>query len=172
MYDYTDFDKRRRLPGKPRKQDVKHLWDQHHSILRMLAAGMRAADIARELDVHVATVSNVRNSPLAKEQLGFLHASADIKTIDVMGKIREILPKCLEVLEEVIDNPSASDAIRTKNALALLDRGGFGPSRNVNVSGEHVVAHLSADQIERIKQRAMDAGMLTGPVIDVEAQSV
>ena len=51
-----------------------------------------------------------------------------------------------------------------------MDRAGYSAPKNVNLTG--VVGHFTAEEIEAIKQRALQEGLSSGAVIEGEYQEV
>ena len=66
-----------RIPTGSRKYELKHLNERHLEILRFIARGFRNKDIAEALSVSRDTVSNVRNSEIAKPLLQALLKARD-----------------------------------------------------------------------------------------------
>ena len=153
---YRHKDKRRRNPKALGLTDIN---DLHRSISRMAALGIKNVDIARELNITPQTVSNVKNSPLGAMQIENLHGIYDNSSFDVMQKIRGLLPKCVETLQEILENPEQkiSPTTRLKASLSTLAIAGHGPiNKSVVVSGV-----LSKERIEELKRKAIDVGLVS-----------
>jgi hypothetical protein len=58
-----------------------------------------------------------------------------------------------ELLQELMNNDEVPISLRAKIAMDNLDRTGY--ARQVNVSGNLTHTHLSAQDIEDLKQRAL-----------------
>jgi len=145
-------------------QVVVKLTSRHHEALRMAVLGYDHKEIARVTGMAFQTLGFLLRSPVALEQLDFLRGAKDQETYDVAQQIKEFLPKCVQVLTEVIEDEGAHDALRSKNALALLAIGGHGPTRNLRVNS----STLDVNDLMRIKQRAIEMGLKSGTVIDAE----
>jgi len=153
---YRHKDKRRRNPKALGLTDIN---DLHKAISRMAALGLKNVDIARELNISPQTVSNVKNSPLGAIQIENLHNIYDNSSFDVMSRIRDLLPKCVDTLQEILENPDQkiSPTTRLKASLSTLAIAGHGPiNKNVVMSGV-----LSKEKIDELKQRAIDVGLVS-----------
>jgi len=64
-------------------------------------------------------------------------------------RISRLLPRAVDVLEELLSDPQSS--IKLKAATGLLDRGGLAPAPPQQDMG----GFLTADDIEAIKKRAL-----------------
>lgn len=142
-----------------RVYEIKSLWQNHEQMLRLVALGHSNEHIAQVCGVTPQTISNVRNSPVAKGKLAQLRESLDQEAIDIGARITEFAPTALKLLEEVISGTiEAPIAIRAKYASVHLGRAGFGEVHKV----ASINTHLSRDDIEAIKQRALDSATEAG----------
>jgi len=118
--------------------------------------GMRGNDIAAFLGMSPSRVSIVKNSILGKHKLEDLCERADEEAIDVMGRIREMAPKALEVLNGLLEDTMLDARVQKDVAFGLLDRAGFSAvHKNVNVN-----APVTPEYIEELKKRAQQEGMV------------
>lgn len=142
-----------------RVYNIKSLWTNHEQMLRMVALGSSNEDIALACGVTPQTVSNVRNSPISKQKLTQLRTQLDAETIDIGARIQEFAPIALQLLEDVITGKVESPvAIRAKYASAHLGRAGYGEVKKIAA----ISTHLSRDDIEAIKERALQAALEAG----------
>ncbi len=137
---------------------------RHHEVARMLVLGFKDTEIANILGVTTRMVQYTKKSPVIKEQMEYLSGAEDKKVVELSQQIKDYAPKCLMVLQNIIDDDSASDHLRSRNALALMAIAGHSPTKQINVAH----AHLSGDQIERIKERALQIGMDSGTIVEGE----
>ena len=146
---------------------VSEMWEKHREIARRLALGQKNVEIADALNVTPTMVSNVKNSPVVKEQVSILCGARDADTIDIAREIREIAPDALRLLKQIVrgEGPgtAASIALRARESNNMLARIGHGvPHR---IQAESINVHLTNKDIEEIKSRAK----INGDVI-VEAE--
>ena len=144
-----------------RTYEVKTVWEHHQQMLRLLALGHSNNAIAEACGCTPQTVSNLRNSPVAQPRLEHFRRELDTEAIDIGAKITEFAPVALRLLEDVITGAvEAPIAIRAKYASAHLGRAGYAEIRKV----ASINTHLTRDDIEQIKQRALmaaeDAGLI------------
>ena len=162
-----EVDKRRMPVGAPRKSwVVSDLWDVHKEITRRIVLGQKNKVIAEALNCTVAMVSLVRNSPAIKEQTELMQGAADAHCVDVAQRIVEMAPKALDVLEGILEGDEpASTALRLKTAESILDRAG-----NSKITKNHsITTHLSAEQLEAIKQRGLEKAREAGIIVEAVA---
>lgn len=148
-----------------RGYDVKQLWERHHAMLREVVIGKTNVQIAEEMGCTPQTVSNVRNSPLAREVIEARRKELDAQTVDMSKQIEEFAPKALRLLEDIITGEidGASLALRAKYAHAHLGRAGYGEVKKIQA----LHGKLSRDDIEALKQRAVHAAQNAGMVTEI-----
>jgi len=162
-------DKRFCAPGEKKSWQVTDQWELHHEIRRRIFLGQKNVVIAQELGCTPQTVSNVRNSDIVRQQLAEMNKAADDNVVNIHKEIAAKTPEALKVLEELMQH-SENDAIRAKCAIDILDRGGYAAPKQVQLKG--AVVHLNGDDINDIKQRARNASIASGIVIDCQEKLV
>lgn len=150
----------RRMNPNGRKYQVKQIWDTHHEILRLLLLGWKSVDIAQHLGMDPVTISIVKNSSVVKQQLRIMQDARDMETIDVAKQIRDLAPRAVEYLEEVLENPDEATRNRLSAAMDLLDRGGYESPKKFEVAH----AFLTKEDIDEIKRRAEESKMIAHSV--------
>ena len=166
------LDRRRLQDGSPRRvPGVGEMTELHHEICRHVLLGMKNVDIAAKLHCTPQTVSNVRNSPIVKRRLRELQNARDCVAINFAAECQARASRAFEILDEALmdDTGEVPLQMRLKEANNLLDRvervEGIG-QRNL-----HLHAHLTADDIEQLKKRALDAGLACGQVVDIQSEN-
>jgi hypothetical protein len=132
---------------------VQDIWDNHREMVRLLVSGWKEVDIARHLGVSVQTIVNAKNSPVIQRQIAVMRGARDAEALDVAIEIKNLAPKALAVLEELMEN-SPKDAVRMGCATDILDRAGFGAPKKIEVA----TVHLTKDDIEEMRMRMAEAG--------------
>ena len=160
------LDRRRLVDGAPRRvPGIGEMTELHHEICRMILLGMKNVDIAQKLNCTPQTVSNVRNSPIAKHRLRELSGVRDAVAVNFAAEVQQRAARAFEILDEVLMDETGEVPLmmRVKEANNILDRvervEGIG-QRNL-----HIHAHLTADEIANLKQRALDIGLACGQVV-------
>ena len=145
-----------------RKYDIKALWEKHAEITRQVVLGRTNVDIAESIGCTPQTVSNVRNSPLAKAKIETMSEQRDEETVSIAARIEQFAPVALGLLEEIVNGkvPEASIALRAKVASSHLGRAGYGEVHKAHILSQH----LSREDIERIKLRAVSAAQSAGVI--------
>jgi len=138
---------------------ISEMWDNHHEIARRLVLGQSGKDIAEAMGCSPATISNVRNSPVVKDKLSIMRAARDAGTVDLAREIADLAPLAIQRIKEVLEAGSvlgkeASASVILKEANGLLDREMGKAIQRVDTRGVH--AHLSMEDLDRIKQRAQE----------------
>jgi hypothetical protein len=151
-------DRRHRGSDGDRKHfEVSKMWEVHHEICRRLLLGQKASHIARDLEVSEVMVSYVRNSRVVQDRLAEMKGARDANTVDLAKAIREKAPTALKLLERIIEGEvDAPITTRAREANNWLDRAGFAAVRTIQA--QHVHAHFTAEEIEALKQRAVENG--------------
>ena len=158
--------------GRHRKEDthkpyqIEQLWSIHHEITRLSLIGMKQIDIAKHLNVSPVMVSYTLRSPLVTRQLDQMKSVRDMEAIDISTEIKNLAPKAVAVLEELMDNDLPN--VKLSAAKDILDRAGYAATKTIRT--ENIHAHFSADEISEIKQNARDIGLLIDADYMVEAQ--
>lgn len=163
------LDRRRLVDGAPRRvPGVGEMTELHHEICRHVLLGMKNVDIAAKLGCTPQTVSNVRNSPIVKHRLRELGQARDAVAVNFAAEVQARASRAFEILDEALMDETGEVPLmmRLKEANNILDRvervEGIG-QRNL-----HLHAHLTADDIEKLKERALAAGVACGQVVDAE----
>ena len=67
-----------------------------------------------------------------------MHTLANNGVVDVKKRINEMLPACLDGLEQIIEDPEASYSIKSKVYFDLLDRAGHGAPTKLESTHSHL----------------------------------
>jgi len=163
------LDRRRLVDGAPRRvPGVGEMTELHHEICRHVLLGGKNVDIAKKLGCTPQTVSNVRNSPIVKHRLRELKNVRDAVAVNFAAEVQARAQRAFEILDEALLDETGEVPLmmRLKEANNILDRvervEGIG-QRNL-----HLHAHLTADDIEELKKRALAAGLACGQIVDAE----
>jgi hypothetical protein len=161
-------DKRRKAVKDKNSFVVAAVWERHREIIRRLALGQKNTEIAKALGITTVSVSQVKNSPIVQEKLNTMLDKMDGVAVDVGKRIREMAPKALEVLENVLedDEDTIPLSIKVKTAHDILDRAGHAAVKTVNANVLH--GHFEAEDLAEIKELARNSGV----VVDVSADEV
>lgn len=178
-----------RRKGRPkterRSQSLKELREHHQEILRLLVIGLKPEDIARRLDVHTQTVSNVRNSPVAQAKLRTLSMLRDDELMSAGESIMETAAAAAQNLKDAVVNKSipvmidgniVNQPLKNKEILDaskdILDRAGHGKIQRVTGQVEH--RHYTPDEIVTIREEALNLAKArqSEQYIDVEYEEV
>jgi hypothetical protein len=163
------------VPATERKTDgIQHLWNRHHEMKRLALLGWGHKEIATKLGVCPTTVTNCLNSAIMRRELDLARGAINSETVDIAKKLREMNVKAVAVLEEILDNEEAPVVLRAKVAMDNLSRTGYAPQVNVRGTIEH--HHLTAEDVEQIKQAALSAGarfgLLEDQTVDCEFKQI
>lgn len=147
----------------PRQYQIQQLWEVHHEVLRRLVLGQKSIEIARDLAITPAVVSYVKNSEVGRRQLSLMRAAADVSVVNITGRIKEIASEAVRVMEAALseDHPMG---IRLKAATDVLDRAGYAAPKVLRTENYH--AHFGAEDIEEIKKRARESGVIVDAVAE------
>lgn len=155
---------RHRLPTTHRRYQVEQMWDVHHEVVRLALIGMKSVDIADHLGISPVMVSYTLRSPIVQEKMNQLQAVRDIDAIDVAKEIKELAPRAVQVLGELLECELPN--VRAKAAADLLDRAGHAAVRTIKTENLH--AHFSAEEIADIKNRAKNIGLCVFDTLEMQ----
>ncbi len=155
-----------RLPSGQRKFHLRNLHDGHKAVNRRLVLGQSNKDIAREVGCSEQQVSIIRNSGKGIAHREGLASAADRQVAEVLTHIQETAFDNILELERIRANPSAAAAVRAKVSMHLLACAGIAPVQKVQIESQNV--HLNGKDIEELKQRARDAGVLRNTPCEVK----
>jgi len=122
----------------------------------MLHKGHSNRHIARELGVSEVMVSNVKNSPAAKDRLELMEAVSTVEAMDVRKEIMRRAPHALEELYKILDNQNTAPALKARIAMDQLDRAGFAPIKQVETKNLHAHRFIDDEDIARLKKRGLE----------------
>ena len=92
-----------------------------------------------------------------------MEAARDLDAVDISKEIQELAPKAVKVLEQLLESGSENNQL--KAAQDVLDRAGHAAVRMIKT--ENIHAHFSGEEIEEMKKRAREVGLITD-IIDLE----
>ncbi len=141
--------------GKSKEYRVEHLWESHHEVLRLLVLGRKPKEIAAITGFGENFISNLRNSPIAEEQLEILSVGRDAETVAATTIIAKAQPKAAQLLADII-NGEEEASVNQKIGVAqdMLSRGEHGHVQRVKADIKH---GLSDETLALIKERAAEA---------------
>ena len=153
-------DKRFKRSDEERYYNVRAVWEKHHEVLRRIVLGQKNVDIAKDLNCTPQMISDLRNSPLAKEIIKVYMQERDDEVRDMRAQIDKFAPLALDYLENIISGrePGASPALRARTAENYVSRAGYGAVTRVQT----LHATVSRNEIEQIKQRALELAGRSG----------
>lgn len=141
------------------KWKVTELQELHHNIKNLIFLGYTRKEIAKTLNCTPQQVSNVKNSPIVKDQLLLMQVAAEGGCVDIQKEISKLQPHALKTLKEVIESGTLNGKevatnTRIKECNNIIDRYIGKPTQTVKTSG--VVAHLTSDDILKLKEKAKE----------------
>jgi hypothetical protein len=133
-----------RIPsGRPPNQPLLLISSRHREVMRRLVAGETQHQIAMDMGFTESRLSVICNSPLFKRQLAELndevHERYVERTGDIQGRLLELQPKAVDVLESIIskkevDGKVVSLNLKKETALDILELAGSGKKKNNTVA--------------------------------------
>lgn len=138
--------------------DLKKLREKHHSVARLVAAGMPQATVAAITGYTPTYISLLLNNPAMQELLTY-YRSAHTNAAEVIGeRLRTAGLGALEKLQDKLDDKDG-DGLDDQVLLGLaklgLDRSGHGPQSKVqSVTEHHIIDHA---ELRRLNQAARAA---------------
>lgn len=148
--------------------ELKRMKQIHHEIAMLALLGYNHEVIAKKLDVSRTMVDYTLGSQIVKDKLKILRKERDKEATRVRERIDDLQPLALDTLESVMIDPNTSENGKIRVAQDLLDRGG---NQAVDLKAD-VSDKMSTDDINEIKQRAKNAGMMVEDVEEAEYEEI
>lgn len=119
---------------------------RHHAIARLLASGMKPAEISRTMDVTPPTIAMLERSPAFQALLMEYMNMMDQSAIDLRSRLEIMTGLGIDAITSKLVN--APDSIKPETLLEIVktgaDRAGAPVERNLNVRGGLTFADLRA----------------------------
>jgi hypothetical protein len=155
-------------PEMKKSFNLSELQAQHHEIARRLVIGQKPKEISVALGCSYQSIINIKNMPVVQEQINLLSGARDAEVVDIAKQIRDLAPKCVKVLENILDDEDAHDSLKLKASLSVLDRAGHSVPKNITTNVTHRI--VSDHELALIKQRAAEIGIYED-VVEGEVES-
>lgn len=158
-------DRRRRAVGEKSKPTyLIELKDRHLEILRLVATGMSAVDVAKEMGITPQSVSNVLNSPLAQEKLEEFRQVRTDFVLQANNELDEMLPEAVEAYKDILQKKvNVTPIQRAKIAGELFDRTGLGKVSKIESKSSRIT--FSGDELAKMRERALARKAGAMPII-------
>ncbi len=101
---------------------ARKITDRHARAAELLVAGSTATEVANELEVSRETVSRWKSDPEFIARLNELRNEA---TNVAREKLRGLVARSVQVIEEVLADPDSPPKVRLDAAFRVLDRCGL-----------------------------------------------
>lgn len=121
----------------------------HHEIARLLASGLKPADVSAVTGYSLSRISILQKDPSFRELLSFYEAKSDEVFVDVRKRMAVLgLDAASELADRLENKPETlSNSQLIEITKASLDRAGFSPvTKTVNVG-----VQISADELESLR---------------------
>lgn len=121
----------------------------HHEIARLLASGLKPADVSAATGYSLSRISILQKDPSFRELLSFYEAKSDEVFVDVRKRMAVLgLDAASELADRLENKPETlSNSQLIEITKASLDRAGFSPvTKTVNVG-----VQISSDELEALR---------------------
>ncbi len=136
------------VPEGTKQVNLVKLRDHQQEILRLLGTGMKPKTIAALLEIHVQTVSNVRNSDLGKALSSMLHTERNITIAKTAERIDALAPIAAEVFEEIMTDVNEDQSLRYRAARDTLKANGILVEKSTVILD---TPYLSGEEVSTLK---------------------
>jgi hypothetical protein len=151
----------------------------HHEIIRLLSVGQKPEDIAALLHITTQTVSNVRNTTLARAKMQVLQQSRDKEFAVATKRVTDLMPKALDLLEVLLRQGESIAGYDPSTALKIVDKTlGFAQFTQPKTNGVNLHLHqhggggVTAEDLAAVK-KSTAAAVAEGAVeITIEADYI
>lgn len=127
--------------------------NHHYAIAYMHVMGMKNSEIAKELNLNANNIGKLLNSDRMRE----LCAKVRFKyfVVDTKKRLDMVLPKAIDVAEEIMLNKKVKPSTRADTAFRFMDRSLGKPVQQFEVGG-NVVKQLLDRLIEKETPKVLD----------------
>ena len=137
--------------------------EKWQEVARLKVLGMSNVRIAEQLGLSAVGVANILQEPSVKATIRELQDGRNDSVMDISERMKAAAPEALSLITDIMrrEQEGVSLPLALKAAESILDRAGYGRvTKNLFVG---VTGHLTGDDIEALKQRAIDSGVLVCP---------
>ncbi len=118
----------------------------------MFLEGMQPGEVAEATGFSAGQVTRILHSPLFEAELARLESQAEMKTVGVVGELKRMASRAIEVLDENLQAENVSRELKTKTAFDVLDRSGHGkkldPQRHLHA---HAHVHKKVGEMKQVE---------------------
>lgn len=144
-------------PQAPRL--LKRVSDRHHSLARLVAAGMEIGIAAQAVNYTASHASILKNDPMFRELVEFYRSQEAKSVRDVGEKLSGIASDALDEIADRLEDDETRKKIPLNQLLSIAelgaDRSGFGPTFTQN---QNVNVHIGlADKLALARKRAIES---------------
>jgi len=133
---------------------LNQLRSRHREIARLKHQGVAPKEIAARLEMSVATLYQIFADPLFKAHVDSLEDASDRATISARKILADGAIRAAERIVDMIETPDEKLALSA--AKDVLDRTGYA----AQTANFHAHLHMNSDDIERLKERAKQLGII------------
>lgn len=137
-------------PAKP--PSIARLRESHHAVARLIAKGLRVAEVSSQTGYSISRLSILQNDPSFIELVAFYREDSERVSKEMEAQFLLVgLDFMQELHERLLDSPNElSDAMILEAAKQFLDRAGFSPI-NRSISKSMVMNY--GDRLDRANGR-------------------
>ena len=160
------------VPKGTKKMQLSKLHDNQQEILRLLGTGMKPKTIAGILDIHVQTVSNVRNSELGQALLSMLHTERNVTIAKTAERIDALSPIAADIFEGIMTDEEEDSSLQYRVARDTLKANGIWIENSTIILD---TPYLSGEEVTTLKdkfKKDFDGQDITDVVFTDEAEVV
>ena len=168
-FEFRKPDGRRKPAGERKTYDIQQLWQRNHEIVNLAALGHKGTEIAKILGINQQTVSNTLNSELGQCKLSDIRLERDDEAKEISKKIKVLTEKALDTYNKIFDDESGQVNLKDKGNFAISFLGEMsGLKAPTRIQSQSVHTILTAEELEEIKKRGIEAARASGLIVDVE----
>ena len=145
-----------RRPEGERKHHITRIQDYHQEIMRLMACGWSNKRLHETFDISLATLCNIRNSPITRRQIDLLQASRNNAVNNAQEVLEDTAMQAALTLKELL-HKEGDDKLRKECAIAILDRTNHGPTHKIKGEFQHAVFNLNKEDVEDLRDRMENA---------------
>lgn len=164
-----------RLEPDP-KAPLAKIRDPHHTLAKMVADGKPVVEISSVTGYSPSRIRTLENDPAFQELVAHYRDQNRLASADISEQLKHVSLTALQILQERLEENPEEVSVKELQSIAELglDRTGFGPSRQLNVTAtsgltlKELMQAVVAEQNGRIIAREEAHLVLDADYIEME----
>lgn len=128
---------------------IKHLWPHHRSMARELVfGGLTPGQLAERFNFTPGQITRITNSPMFQLEVARLESELEQEMdVDVREELQRMAIRAVEILDENMHKKGVDEKVKTRTAMDVLDRAGYGKKTSTTVGGDVYNTQINVNEL-------------------------